>query len=291
LGDVLVFDGKGKILYAFNHSGGGPKEYPDIRRTVYDEKNRELFIFTYGRFTAVYSEQGEYRRRWDYGKIRQYNEIFDYDDESLLANVESEKIDSAYVFVSKTDGEILSAVNLPSENAIATIIVDKERNTVMTWSIRQLMRDGDGFILFPISSDTVYRLTREKQLVPLFTRTPAVRDSDPPSIISPIFVTDRFILLMQYAMNNNFDAALLTYDREEKRFYGVCQWDCPDIAVFPYKVKYPDLPHNSYADLAGIHKIKDMIKNENEEVDDKLKALSENLDDDDNPVLEILRFK
>jgi propanediol dehydratase large subunit len=40
-----------------------------------------------------------------------------------------------------------------------------------------------------------------------------------------------------------------------------------------------------------IHYIKDAIEKRSDKVDDKLKALAKILDDDDNPVLEIVKFK
>jgi hypothetical protein len=290
IGDIFIFDGKGKILFRFNHRGGGPKEYPYIRRAVYDDKNREIFVFSY-KFAIVYSEQGEYKRRWNYGKITGFNDIFDFDDESLLAHVEnSEKTDSTYVFISKIDGEILSFINLPAEKIIASTVTKlKEMRFIPT---QQLFNDGDDFILSPISLDTVYRLTKEKQLIPLFTRTPSVQNSDTPSVIMSIMVTDKFIMLFQYIHDinsNSIDAKILSYDVEEKRFYGEPEWDChsnPGITV-----RRTDLPRNWYASLMDIHYINDAIEKRSDKVDDKLKALAKILDDDDNPVLEIVKFK
>jgi hypothetical protein len=294
IGTVLIFDGKGKALYGFNHKGGGPKEYPNIRNMVYDAKNGEIFIFN-SKSVIVYSERGEYKRHWYHGNIK-FGDVFNFDDESFLAHAnDSEKTDSSYVFLSKANGEILSFVNLPAENIVATSIIDKKRQQSLFMPTQQLVKDNDGFILSPISLDTVYRLTKEKQLVPLFTRTPSVKNSGTPSIFTPVLVTDRFILLMQYTLKLDLDnpdsspkGNFLTYDRVEKRFYGDVNWDCLNQI---FTIIHTDLSTNSYAYLLNIHWIKGWLENRSDKIDDKLKVLGATLDDDDNPVLEIIKFK
>jgi predicted DNA-binding ArsR family transcriptional regulator len=54
---------------------------------------------------------------------------------------------------------------------------------------------------------------------------------------------------------------------------------------------YSDIQHNWHASLVDVYKIKEYVEDNNGEVDDKLKEIAEALDDDDNPVLEITKFK
>jgi hypothetical protein len=292
IGDVLVFDGKGKSLFRFNHKGGGPAEYSSISKTVYDAKNREIFIFTYNKSAIVYSEQGEYKRNWNYGGIEAFHDVFSFDDESFLAHIDSETTDSSYVFISKNSGEILSTVNLPVANVIATSI--KENKQMASVSAQQLFRDGDGFILSPISLDTVYRLNKNKQFVPLFTKISPVVNSDILSAFMPLLVTDRFIVFVQFTVkldinnpNPSIENKTFTYDREENQFYGNVKWD--EDKGIGLMVSHTDLQKNWWAFLLDIHYIKDWI--EKGRAHDKLKALAPTLKDEDNPVLIVTKFK
>jgi hypothetical protein len=296
IGDVLIFDGHGKSLSRFNHKGSGPEEYPYILKTAYDDKNREIFIFT-PTFAIAYSEQGEYKKRWNYGKIKAFNEVFNFDDESLLAHVDNTgRTDSSYVFISKSSGEILSIINLPVENVIATSI--KEKNQILSLPTQQLFRDGDGFILSPISLDTVYRLTKEKQLVPLLARTPSVQNSVHPSVFIPALVTDEFIMFLQFIIkldinnpNPSIDSQFFVYDRGENQFYGNVKWG--DDKGIPIMNTYTEFQKNWHAFLLDIHSIRESIGSNrySDKLNDKLKALAPTLDDDDNPVLVVTKFK
>ena len=43
-GDVLVYDGKGKWKYSFNHKGQGPREYVYLNSVAFDTKAKEVFV-------------------------------------------------------------------------------------------------------------------------------------------------------------------------------------------------------------------------------------------------------
>ena len=42
-GDILVFDGNGKVISSFNHLGQGPNEYPQIFHLDVDWKQKEIY--------------------------------------------------------------------------------------------------------------------------------------------------------------------------------------------------------------------------------------------------------
>jgi hypothetical protein len=297
LGNIFVFDGKGKILSYFNHKGQGPEEYKNARKIVYDSTHKEIFVFEYNS-AVVYSEQGEYKRRLNYGNSITFSRsIFNFDNESFLAHIEdSKRVDSSFAFISKNEGKILSFVNLLVEKTIATTVIYKNQNIIKTVRTQQLFKDGDGFILSPLSMDTIYHLTKEKQLIPLLIRTPSVLDSDPPSVLMPMIVTDKFLLLIQSVINLDANAKYGTeqkqfwYDRVEHRFYRDFNWDCPVINSIIASLDL-DMQRNWYISLVDVYKIKEYVEDNNGEVDDKLKEIAEALDDDDNPVLEITKFK
>jgi hypothetical protein len=111
IGDIFVFDGQGKIVSHFNRRGNGPGEYPrSYGLMIYDEPNREIFLFYYNR-CLVYSEDGSYLRTLDIPQTKNYAEAYSFDNESLLAFDSNVETDSVYVFLSKKDGSVLSCIN------------------------------------------------------------------------------------------------------------------------------------------------------------------------------------
>jgi hypothetical protein len=107
----------------------------------------------------------------------------------------------------------------------------------------------------------------------------------------PLIVTDRFIYLMKFILKvgaDQFDTYEVLYDRQEKLFYGNLNDDSPTISGFA--VRNTELPGNCYASLIDVHWIKECVE-KGRNMDDKLKVIAKTLNDDDNPVLEIMKFK
>jgi hypothetical protein len=107
----------------------------------------------------------------------------------------------------------------------------------------------------------------------------------------PLIVTDRFIYLMKFILKvgaDQFDTYEVLYDRQERLFYGDFDDGCQTISGIT--VRNTELPGNCYASLIDVHWIKECFE-KGKNMDDKLKAIAKTLDDDDNPVLEIMKFK
>ena len=301
-GDVFVFDGNGKILSFFNRMGSGPEEYKKLlsSEVIYDPFNREIFVME-REHCHVYSENGNYLRDLLYPRRKEYTEAYSFDKETLLVFDANTLTDSAFVLISKKDGKILSCINLHLKNRISNqLVVSREGNRVnirIGVQKQQLIKDGENFILAEISSDTIYKFTKDRQLIPLLTRKPSVHeygDNNPFKVFQPIKVTDKIIFGFFYKQNllnpERPESFSLLYDLDKHQPFDFSSSMEEDFIGGFSSRERTDLPANLFV----LRNFPDLIL---ERIEDgklqgqKIKELAKNLKDEDNPVIQVIRFK
>jgi hypothetical protein len=304
-GDVFVFDGQGKIVSHFNHRGQGPGEYWNLQIhpygtvAVYDEINREIFVLEYKRGNCnVYSEDGRHLRTFEFPKNKQYREAYSFDSETLLAYDANTETDSAYVFLSKKDGRALSRIDIPLKKRLSNTDSRRVSDGWMLATIglprQQLLKDGNDFILAEISSDTLYRFTRDKRLIPILAYTPSVHDSKTPVAFQPFKVTDKCVFGFKYVFDLSENPQpprvfALIYDLEKRQTF---EWKgSPGIEFYVggYDASNTDLPAGLYLQNGFPDWILKVLKKD--ELSGKLKEVVEKLKEDDNPVIQVIKFK
>jgi hypothetical protein len=304
-GDVFVFDGQGKIVSHFNHRGQGPEEYLNLQIhiygtvAVYDEINREIFVMESRGRCNVYSEEGHHLRTFDFSKNKQYREAYSFDSETLLAYDANTDTDSAYVFLSKKDGRVLSRIDIPLKrrlsNTSSRMISNGKQLTTFGLPRQQLLKDGDDYILAEMSSDTLYRFTRDKRLIPILAYTPSMHDSKMLVAFQPLKVTDKCVFGFKYVFDLSEKASqspktiVLIYDLEKRQAFNYKGSPDMDYYVSGYNVSNTDLPaglfiQNGFSDRI----LKDLEKGE---LSGKIKEVAEKLNEDDNPVIQVIKFK
>ena len=60
---------------------------------------------------------------------------------------------------------------------------------------------GQNLLIADISSDTIYRLTKNKELMPLIIRKPSVLSSEPRTVLTHQFATDKFVILCKITLD------------------------------------------------------------------------------------------
>ena len=207
-GDIFVFDADGKVISSFNHTGNSGIDYIKIHTLVFDENRNEIFVDDAARRRlVVYSEDGRFLRQLNYPEqlYAGLDNLFNYNDQTLLAynrrvhNLDTDDINQImpYVFLSKEDGSVVSRVDLSFPVRISedrqTEISPEHGSRVYSVSTNNIVKYGQEFVIADRSSDTVYLLTQDKKLTPLFVRTPSVFDTDRVIYLSVHFKTDRYI--------------------------------------------------------------------------------------------------
>ncbi|MDR1098331.1 MAG: 6-bladed beta-propeller [Tannerella sp.] len=311
LGDIFVFDGKGKIVAGFNHKGQGAREYLDIGQLVYDEKNRELFVFDRKNRCQVYSEDGAWQRTFEFPKSRQFFSgyggghsyaAFDFDGETMLLHNNSSSSDSLFIFLSKKDGSVKSALTLPLSNRIPNQILKRigEVQWSMTLDFPNICKNGDTYYLSELSSDTIYQLTKDKTLRPLLVRKPPIgkMEDETLDILSILKATDKYILFMFTRYDISFKDS--TPERKRPLIMKTYMYEMETQEIFNPSMNFSyaiqdmtlnnaSYPENQMATFFSMNYLKEDLEAGRLEGD--LREIVEKADEDDNPVLQLIKFR
>ena len=317
-GDIFIFGRNGKIKYRFNHRGPGPEEYSSALCVVFDEKNKEVFVYTQRvtSFFLVYSEDGKYKRTIK-GPFSPYGQIVikQFDDDYLLVyeEVPVEGISSPkpYTFISKKDGtEISLDITLPQRYPYREITImyrEPEGRGIGVTSLPSSFvyhnnwHDDQNFIISDISCDTVFQLRRDKSLTPLLRRTPSVHQTNPKVFLASLLKTEKYMLLYRMKMMpeggdpQSYAPVTLMYDFSTKEIHEVGRNDSffvnDDLLRgndFLFRLDTEaTVPKNTLVFWEGAGYLCD-IQNYTQ---GKLKETVSTLDREDNPVLMIATFR
>ena len=213
LGDIYLFDRHtGKLKSHFNHKGGSGMEYTWIKNgTILDEKAEEIYVCS--QFIQVYSLEGKYKRTLKINCFDHDMSILNYDDQSLLIyddiviepGREKETTHTPYRFISKKDGSPMGTLDIYFPQRVPLAIAQQEGNMWRPYKFSYPCnaRFGDDLMLMNVSSDTLYKLSPQKRLTPIFTRTPSVYASKLRNIWMPLLTTDKFMLFGTFVIDFN----------------------------------------------------------------------------------------
>jgi len=307
-GDVFIFDMNGKVLSHFNQKGG--YGYVWLSYALYDEPNNEIFIADgISRKIFVFTEEGGLKRTLHLPLTTKITEIFNFDENSLLAFHEhyfgKQTQEKPYLFISKKDGSILARLNISTKKANPRVLsvgsyTDKNTYSGTSYTIGGNFfgscKFGQDFILANMSCDTIYRLQQDKSLTPLFVQYPTVF-SDPPVITCVGMVTDDFVMF-----------SVFPYDLKEARRKAEAneKQDGTDIRIRDliyefktdqffelekrrYWAEKVDVPSNTSVELMQPYALKAWLKRGY--LKGELKEIATKVDITDNPVVKITKFK
>ena len=313
-GNVFIFDRTGRIISHFNHSGQGPREFLRMAGAgvVFDEKNREVFIFdAFSSRILVYSIAGEYRRTLHLDAdltVRSHSSAFSFDNETLLIydNIVRGRYiyshnERPFILLSKKDGSIVSDldVNLPVRyHTSVTVEVSDGVRSPLTIDPLNNRRFGTDFVIANISSDTIYKFTQNRELTPWLVRRPSVHSSEPRRVWTPLLTTDRFMIFQITTLD--FIAAergrggapgfTLMYEFETGQISNVSfvnddfptrAWQIYAFALYTSR--------NTTASLLSASRLR--MSYEENLLKGELKELAATIDEEDNPVLMIVKFR
>ncbi len=302
-GDVFLFDQNGKIYSSFNRKGG--LGYLLISFVAYDEKNAELFILDHIRQKVfVYSENGTLLRSFDTPAKSHIQEIYNFDDTTLLVFDEnqygSSKIIKPYIYIAKNDGKVLGYVNASVEKVNPAMYSEStgknhERTFIFThYGTPDNCKFGNDFILSNKSMDTIYMLKQDKTLIPLFSQVPSVF-SEHPTAASVGMVTDQYLEICVSSYDVNEGVKLMKAGKKWKPgfHYYILDlksgkfYDDPEEGDFSVH-KVDTSKGQDYKLMQAVNLVK---KNQQGLLSGELKKLTSKLDIGDNPVIRIVRFK
>ena len=221
--EVFIFNRSGKIVSKINKYGQSGAEYTSMEQVLFDEKNEEIFVVErseVGRI-QVYTLRGEYKRTLNYSKDFSNLKIYNFDDEALLIYVDDERssmtklfIESGgqtpikfveperpYMLMSKKDGIISSELNIVITERYSLSFVGDGK--LHLYRLPYNRYHGQDFVISDMSHDTIYKLSKNKELTPLFIRKPSVSSSNPLIVWSSMFITDKYSFIHRGTKNNS----------------------------------------------------------------------------------------
>ena len=312
-GDIFVFNRKGKIVFHFNHRGQSGWEYPGISKragVTLDEKNEEIFVCSNS--IQVYSLRGEYKRTLKINTIQYHSKVFNFDNEMLLVyddvfveepniNVKGISKTNPYYFISKKDGSVISELDIHLPKRYSTRFVQMSGNNmyrVDETGFPHSMYYGQDFVISDISSDTLYLLTQNKALTPLLSRKPSVHASEPKIIWFTLLTTDKFILIGKFPLSTNSSSRggsgripVLMY---EFKTGEISEISFLDLDAELLRRRWgpgwsPATAKNMTAELIWPSSLIDAYRTKQLKGD--VAKLAMTLDEDDNPIVRIIKFK
>jgi cytochrome oxidase Cu insertion factor (SCO1/SenC/PrrC family) len=310
-GNIYIFDRNGKALRKINRKGQGGEEYLNIFGIALDEDNSEIFVNDVsGKKILVYDLDGKFNRSFKHQHTTKYYNIYNFDRENLIC-YENPPINNndgstdykgqSFMIISKQDGSITKEIQIPFEEkkSIWAVLVDEKNNMVysQTPDHYPMIPDLDSWILVEPSADTIYRYFPNHKMEPFIVRTPSVR-SEPDVFLFPSILTDRYYFMESVKKTNDFDKAFsgtdMIYDRQEK-------------AIFQYTVYNGDFSEKKEKRKINMHGLKyvsreimelqslepfELIESyQKGELKGKLKEIAATLDEDDNPVIMLIKHK
>ena len=309
IGDIFIFGRDGKIISHFNRKGNSGIEYEEIISIVFDEKRQEIFVAdrqNKGR-CAVYSIDGKFLRQFYFPENSWITDLHNFDDETLLAyngyfkhfhDFEVINQIMPYVFLSKEDGSIVSRLDLSFLKRVSDDFMIKMNNMEIPFGIKtnNIVKYSQELIIADRSSDTVFLMTQDKNLTPLFARTPSIFSENPLFVICLNFRTDRYLFFNTLPISNNIWAELFTQFERGQRLsspHSDFAYDFHTGQIFKIDHDDPlgrnvDAPQNTTVRLLFAY---DLVEDlENGKLEGKLREIAQNIGEEDNPVVEIISW-
>ena len=307
LGDIYLFDRHtGKLKSHFNHKGGSGMEYTWIKNgTILDEKAEEIYVCS--QFIQVYSLEGKYKRTLKINCFDHDMSILNYDDQSLLIyddiviepGREKETTHTPYRFISKKDGSPMGTLDIYFPQRVPLAIAQQEGNMWRPYkfSYPSNARFGDDLMLMNVSSDTLYKLSPQKRLTPIFTRTPSVYASKLRNIWMPLLTTDKFMLFGTFVIDFNS-----TGGKIPKFMYDFKTGQVKRVSIIDHELNYGIRGPREWDSGSGTAIAKNMSAEfvsapamleayQKKRLKGNGNEVAKNLLEDDNQVVRILTFK
>ena len=307
-GNIYVYDRSGKGLRTINRQGQGPEDYGNLSicRITLDETNNEMFInnIITGQI-SVYDLSGNFVRRFSQSEGKKYSSLQNFDREHLIGRETSLRVDEKstesqpFAIISKKDGSMVHDIRIRFEQGINTIVTPTGGEIMISVDLfantNTIIPFRDSWILAEFSSDTIFSLLSDHSITAFMTRTPSVHSRTPEILFLPILLTDRYVFSETFKKEIErvpgfFRKTKLVYDRQERKtyIYSVINDD------YSIKKTLDFSAFNSNNTIAFWQKLEayELIEsNEKGELKGTLKEIASKLDEEDNPVIMLVKHK
>ena len=302
-GDLFIFDRKtGKGLRKINRKGQGPEEYASLNGgIILDEANGEIFVKSPPNKYLVYDLYGQFKRSLDFS--RDVSSVTDFDKDNFIYydisdyyNKGEDRSKSYHVLISKSDGSITREIFIPFKT-INTPVVQIGDGFPAQGYYQHMRLSQDNCILMEPSSDTLYNYTPDGTLSPFLVRTPSTPTMETEVFLYLGIFTDRYYFMQTFQNTFDFEkrigfnTAPLMYDKEENALFQFTVYNDDFVEKKPVSMLRRSMNREIQegtkidADQLVDNYKKGQLK------DGKLKEIASKLDEDDNPVIMLIKHR
>ena len=160
----------------------------------------------------------------------------------------------------------------------------------------------DGWLLNEISADTIYKYSPDAGLIPFIVRTPSVQTMSPEIFLFPSVMTDRYYFMQtakkdfDFKMDSDVERTDLMYDKETNKIFRVTIYNADYTEKVPVKIMF-EMFMLSFINKDGVafsrvlpaFELAEAYKNG--KLRGHLKKIAAKLDEEDNPVIMIAKYK
>ena len=305
-GDILVFDGTGKAIASFNHTGQGPNEYNKIYHLDVDWKQKEVYVQdNFRQKIRIYGLDGRHLRTIDLQETMQEGDLYSFSDTHLIyyAKPKSKPV-TPYEPVTLLSKKDASKVTLPfiktDDNLVKATGGPFGNMKMSAKNVNLLCKKGDEVYVNEVTADVIYRVESNHALTPVVERTPSYQDASGQDFFLMLtganaryyfFKRQQALLEFQGNAATDTKSTYVAYDRKEKQLLN------PTFTNEDYPSQ--DIPMSKLLQCAGsanrcylqleAFKLKEALAEG--KLKGTLKSIAEKLDEEDNPVLMVVEFK
>lgn len=281
--EIYIFKKDGTPVRKIKHQGGGPEEYRYISSYVVDTLHQELFIQdTHRKRTQVYDLEGKYKRTFP----NLAKEIVLLNDSLLLNFFRYNPKGPRYSVTRKSDGS--TVVRLPIR-----FNTSLPHDSWGRLAYGSLIKSPNGAFLSNLGNDTVFEIRKDLEIRPRIIDTSDYGTNFAQA--HPTIETGRY-LMFYILRSHNYKPAVkqrfYIYDKKEKQIYKMADFPGND-----YWSLLDDYPHIQNWETTQNHNIAirprqayALFEAEGKHGDETLKTIIDKLDEDANPVLQVMTF-
>ena len=310
-GNIYLFDRTtGKGIRRINRLGQGGEEYTNILDIVLDEDRQEMFVNNhYLAKIVVYDLKGNFKRSFKQKENYFYGEIGNFDKDRLICHDDCLSFDKEetkrnfFMLASKQDGSI-KEIPIPYDKVKTSLILKQVDGKKRDWSIynKRMIPYKDSWLLNEISADTIYRYSPDAGLIPFIVRKPSVQTMSPEIFLFPSVMTDRYYFMQtakkdfDFKMDSDVERTDLMYDKETNKIFRVTIYNADYTEKVPVKIMF-EMFMLSFINKEGVafsrvlpaFELAEAYKNG--KLRGHLKKIAAKLDEEDNPVIMIAKYK
>lgn len=280
---LYVFKKDGTPVKKISHQGGGPEEYAYISSYAVDTLNNELFIQDVNRKrTMVYDTDGNFKRTFS----NLAKEIVLLNDSLLLNFFQYNPKGPRYSVIRKSDGTTVKELSIRFNTKLP-------HDSWGRLAYGSLIKSPNGSFLSNLGNDTVFEIRKELNILPRI-----IDKSDYGTNFAqahPTIETGRYLMfyiLCCYSYKPAVEQRFYIYDKKETQIYKMT-----DYTGNSYWTLMDDYPHIQNGESTQNNHIairsrlaSSLFEAEGKHGDKQLKAIIDTLDEDANPVLQVMTF-